>query len=107
MPTPTPYLDPLNQAVADQFATQPPLQDLSVEQFRKLFEQLQEHTPNPAVSRTSFIVPFEDGVKTFVFKAKGATGILPVIFYFHGGGWIAGRYGTQLISPKSRQLTYL
>jgi acetyl esterase len=105
MSMPTPYLDPLNQAVADEFATQPPLQDLSIEQFRKLFEQLQEHTPNPAVTRTSFTVPFEDGVKTFVFKAKGMTGTLPVIFFFHGGGWIAGRYRDHLLSLLQRNLT--
>ncbi|EDU42659.1 alpha/beta hydrolase fold-3 domain containing protein [Pyrenophora tritici-repentis Pt-1C-BFP] len=90
MSTPAPYLDPLNQAFADQLANQPPLQDLSVEQVRKLLDDLQKHTPNPNVTRTSFTVPFENGVKTYVFRPKGAKGILPVIFFFHGGGWTSG-----------------
>jgi acetyl esterase len=90
MSTPSVYLDPLNQAVADELAGQPPIQDLTVEQFRALFTKLQQHEPIPGVIRTSFTVPFEDGVKTFIFKPKGAKGNLPVILYLHGGGWIAG-----------------
>lgn len=88
------YLDPLNQALADQLATQPPIEDLTVEQFRALFDSLQQHNPITGVARTSFTVPFEDGVKAYVFKPKITKGQLPVIFYIHGGGWIAGKYVT-------------
>lgn len=92
MAVPTPYLDVLNQAFAEELAKQPPIEDLSTEQFRALLETLQAHTPDPSVTRTSFTVPFEGGVRTFVFKPantpKGA--ILPAIFYLHGGAWIAG-----------------
>ncbi|CAE7187463.1 hypothetical protein P3342_008743 [Pyrenophora teres f. teres] len=95
MSTPTPYLDPLNQAFADQLANQPPLQDLSVEQIRKLLDDLQKHTSDPNVTRTSFTVPFENGVKTYIFRPKGAKGILPVIFFFHGGGWKTGNVNTH------------
>ena len=84
------YLDPLNQAVADQLVTQPPIEDLTVEQFRALFAQLQQHEPIPGVTRTKFTVPFEDGVEAFVFKPDGSKDDLPVIFYIHGGGWISG-----------------
>jgi acetyl esterase/lipase len=91
MSTPAPYLDPLNQALADQLATQPALQDLSVSQFRALFEQLQEHQPVAGVTRTSFTVPGEHGVEAFVFKSNhAAKSNLPVIFYLHGGAWISG-----------------
>jgi hypothetical protein len=45
------YLDPLNQAVADQLATGPPLADLTVAQFRALFEQVQKHDPIHGVTR--------------------------------------------------------
>ena len=90
MATPQPYLDPLNQAFADELATQPPVADQTVEQIREGTEKQQEHAPIPGVTRTSFTTPFEDGVKTFVFKRDGAKGILPVIFMFHGGGWISG-----------------
>jgi acetyl esterase/lipase len=29
------------------------------------------------------------------FKPQGATGMLPVIVYIHGGGWILGNAGTH------------
>lgn len=88
---PQPYLDPLNQAFANQLAGSPPLQDDSIAEVRQLFGQLQAHTPIPGATRTSFTVPFEAGVKTFLYKPDGATGALPVIIYLHGGGWIAGK----------------
>jgi acetyl esterase len=91
MSSPTAYLDPLNQALADKLATQPSTSTLTAEQYRALVEQLQKHKPDNRVARTSFTVPFEDGVKTFIFRSKGAEGTLPAIFYFHGAGWIVGR----------------
>lgn len=91
MSQPSVYLDPLNQALADQLATQPPIEDLTIEQFRALLEQLQQHDPIPGVTRTEFTVPFEDGVKTYIFKPDGVEGNLPVIFYFHGGAWVSGK----------------
>lgn len=90
------YLDPLNQAVADELASEPPIEDLTVKQFRALFKRLQQHDPIPGVTRTSFTVPFEDGVQAFVFKPSGARGDLPVIFYLHGGGWIFGECVTTV-----------
>jgi acetyl esterase len=88
-----PYLDPLNQALADEFAAQPPLQDLPVKEFRAFFEKLQNPTHRiPGVTRTNFTVPFEGGVRTFVFKSDGIheRSILPVVLYLHGGAWISG-----------------
>jgi acetyl esterase len=92
---PLPYLDAFSLEAVKELAKGPPADDLNVQEFRDEFEALQEedNVPNPNVTRSSFVVPFEDGVETFVFKAKGAEGILPVIFYFHGGGWISGTYG--------------
>ncbi|KAF3037377.1 hypothetical protein E8E12_007379 [Didymella heteroderae] len=62
------YLDPLNQAFAEAAAALPPLQDLTVEQFRAEVEKLQQHNPIPGVTRTEFIVDFEDGVTTYIFR---------------------------------------
>lgn len=85
------YLDPLNQAVADQLATQPPLEDLTTEEVRTFFEKIQQHDPIPGVTRTSFSVPFESGVEAFVFKADSVSQKdVPVIFVFHGGAWSVG-----------------
>lgn len=80
------YLDPLNQALTDVLSTQPPLEDLTIPQFRALVEEIQQHDFDPRVARTNFVVPFQDGVETFIFKPKGVRKTLPVIFYFHGAG---------------------
>lgn len=95
MSQPVVYLDPLNQAFADAVAAQPALETLSIEQFRATVEQLQQHELIPGVTRTSFTVPFEDGVKTYVFKPEGSKGTLPVVFFFHGGAWTAGSVDTH------------
>ena len=105
------YLDPLNRAFANVAAAAPPLQDLTVEQFRAEVEQLQQHTPAPGATRTEFVVDFEDGVTTYIFKPDGATGNLPVVFFIHGGAWIAGRYDHSRctdrlqLTPMQRQFT--
>lgn len=91
--TPTPYLDPVNQAAINAIQAEgiPPLEDLSIPALRKLFSQLQEHVPIPGVIETHFEVPFEDGfVEVFLFKPEGSEGPLPTILYLHGGGWIFG-----------------
>lgn len=89
-----PYLDPLSAALAKQFSTQPPIDSLSVAEFRTVFDTLQQVTsPIPGVTRTSFTVPFEGGVKAFVFKANDLVDAekLGVVLYLHGGGFIAGK----------------
>ena len=103
MTTPTVYLDPLNRAFADAAATQPPLESLTVEQFRAEVELLQQHEPLPGVTRTKFMVPFEDGVTTYVFKPDGSTGNLPVVFFFHGGAWVGGKYDHLGVSDQYRK----
>jgi acetyl esterase len=89
-----PYLDPLSAALAKQFSSQPPLETLSVTEFRNVFDTLQQVTnPIPGVTRTSFSVPFEGGVKAYVFKADDLVDAekLGVVLYLHGGGFIAGK----------------
>ncbi|KAL9097444.1 MAG: hypothetical protein Q9165_000340 [Trypethelium subeluteriae] len=108
----TPYLDPINQAFLKQTANSgaPQFEDLSVAQFRKLFDQLQEHKPIPGVSVTSFDVPFNqysiDNVKAYIFKPEAKEHEeLPAVFYLHGGGWIAGN--AQSFDGLCRQLALL
>ena len=92
------YLDPINQAFLNK-ATGPgseKFENLSVAEFHKLFEQLQEHKPIPGVSVTEVDVPFNqegiENVKTFLFKPEEKENDrLSAVFYLHGGGWIAGR----------------
>jgi acetyl esterase len=101
MPFSAPYLDPLNQTFVDELAKQPPLADASIEDFRAIFETIQEHKPTAGVTRTSFTIPFEDGVESSIFRPSDAPKetLLPVVFYFHGGAWIGGRC-VQMILPR-------
>lgn len=87
------YLDPANQAFIDASAGGPAPQDETTAEYRKGLEDMQKHTPIPGVTVTSFTVPFEDGVKTYIFRPKAvkATEPLPAMVYIHGGGWKAGR----------------
>lgn len=89
-----PYLDPLSAALAKQFSTQPPIEKLSVAEFRTVFDTLQHvESPIPGVTRTSFSVPFEGGVKAYIFKADDVVDAdkLGVVLYLHGGAFIAGK----------------
>ncbi|KAH6405765.1 hypothetical protein HBI60_032030 [Parastagonospora nodorum] len=88
-----PYLDPLNQAFADAFAKQPPIEDLSPPEFRVTFEELQHHDKTiSGVTRTGFTVPFESGAEVFVFRKDSMKRVdsLPVVLFLHGGAFIVG-----------------
>jgi len=94
-----PYLDPQNQGFVDDLAKGggPPLQDLPYVDARQVLEGFQQHEPAKDVTREEFDAPVgpTGSVKTFIFKPTGATGDLPVIFFFHGGGWILGSPNTH------------
>jgi acetyl esterase len=89
----SPYLDPDTQAFVDAGAKSggPPLQELSAAEAREMFENLQKHTPSTDVMQQEIDVTVgSDNVKSFLYKPTSAKGDLPLIFYFHGGGWILG-----------------
>jgi hypothetical protein len=54
------FLDRENQAFIDEANKpgNPPLEDLSVQQIRDEFEQLQKHSPIPGVDVTDFMSPW-------------------------------------------------
>lgn len=87
----TPFLDPLSEAFNEAVGTIPT--DIPIEDFREEFEQLQAHNELGGVTRESFVVPFEAGVTTWIYKPTGhGREPLPVIFFIHGGGWVSGTY---------------
>jgi acetyl esterase/lipase len=45
-----------------------------------------------AVTRTEWVVPSDPTVRVRVHRATGATGLLPGIVSFHGGGYVIGTY---------------
>jgi acetyl esterase len=109
MTSSAPYLDPVNQIFVDELAKQLPLADASIEDFRAIFETIQEHKPTSDVTRTSFTIPFEDGVESFIFRPSDAAKktLVPVVFYFHGGAWIGGRCVQTILSRTSLAMLIL
>lgn len=88
-----PYLDPLNQALAN--ITSPDiLASLTLPEYLATFGPSQQHEQLPGVSRTNFTVPVEDGVELWIYKTEGTSNDvpLPYIFFIHGGGWSVGKY---------------
>jgi acetyl esterase len=94
-----PYLDPSNQAFinAGARANGPPLQDLSYVEARQVLEELQKHSSPSDVLREEIEAPVGPTgiVKTYLYKPAGIPGDLPLIFFFHGGGWILGSPSTH------------
>ncbi|KAH9904494.1 Alpha/Beta hydrolase protein [Xylariomycetidae sp. FL2044] len=103
--TSTPYLDPLSAQLVEAAAGSPPLHELTIEQIREAVDGLQSSDPVPGVERTSFTVPFEGGVKTWMYRPKGVVGELPYLFYIHGGAWVAGSVDgfTGIVSALAHQ----
>lgn len=87
-----PYLDPLNQALAN-VASPEILANLTIPEFLTLFSASQQHEELPGVSRASFTAPVEDGMELWVYKSEGISNdtLLPYIYYIHGGGWSVGK----------------
>jgi acetyl esterase len=91
-------LEPAAQAIADATSQPPFLYELGPEGARKLLDDLQAAPIEKAeVGEDKWItVPAEVGdVQVRILKPVGASGMLPVILYMHGGGWIIGNSGTH------------
>jgi len=90
-------LEPAAQQVADAFSKPPFLHEMTPADARKVLENAQavpiSKLPVDAEWTT---VPSPAGdVRVRIIKPQGATGMLPVIMYMHGGGWILGNAGTH------------
>ncbi len=90
-------LEPAAQEFADATAKPPLLHELGVEGARKLLDDVQaQSVEKPDVDDKWITVPAEAGdVRVRIVKPVGSTGVLPVILYVHGGGWILGNAGTH------------
>jgi len=96
----TPILEPKTQAFVDALNAQGgrPLYELSYADARKVLEDAQaiEVRKLPADVEEK-ILPVGPGgeVSVRIYRPKGAKGLLPVVMYFHGGGWILGSKNTH------------
>lgn len=90
-------LQPEAQAFADAAAQPPTLVERGVDGARQLLDDVQAAPiDKPEVDDEWITVPAAVGdVKVRIVKPVGATGMLPVILYVHGGGWVLGNAGTH------------
>jgi len=90
-------LEPAAQQVADAFGKPPFLYEMAPAEARKVLEEAQSAPVSKLpVDEEWITVPSPAGdVRVRIIKPQGATGMLPVIVYMHGGGWILGNAGTH------------
>ena len=89
-----PVLEGPAQAFADANSTPPFLYQLTPEQGRKIAETVQTD-PTPTLPEADVSDLTIDGgptgtIRVRIVRPKGATGVLPVVLYVHGLGWVFG-----------------
>ena len=90
-------LEPAAQEIADATSKPPFLFELDYPAARKVLDDIQaapiEKLP---IDEEWITVPAAVGdARVRLIKPKGAEGILPVIVYMHGGGWVLGNAATH------------
>ncbi len=90
-------LEPSAQDVVDATSTHPFLYELEPAEARKVLEDLQSGTVEKLPVEEEWItVPASVGdAKVRIIKPTGVDGLLPIIVYMHGGGWILGNAATH------------
>ena len=96
----TPVLEPKTQAFLDALAAQggKPIYQLSYADARKVLEGAQagdvRKLPADVDDRILPVGPSGE-VSVRIYRPKGSKGLLPVVMYFHGGGWVLGSKNTH------------
>ena len=95
-----PVLEAKTQSFVDAVAAQggQPLYTLSYADARQVLEQAQSGAVPKApadAEETQLPVGPTGAVSVRVYRPVGATGPLPVVMYFHGGGWVLGSAHTH------------
>src|SRR5262245_6143948 len=85
------------EELAEATSKPPFVYELGPDGARKVLDDLQaQPIAKPDVDETWITVPAEVGnVPVRIVKPLGATGLLPVVLYVHGGGWVLGNAGTH------------
>jgi acetyl esterase len=88
-----PVLEPAAQEFAEATANPPQLYDLPVDEGRKMVDSVQDgDIPAPPVEITDLMIgggPSGE-VSVKVFRPQGLSGVLPVLLFTHGAGWVFG-----------------
>lgn len=88
-----PVLEPATQAFIDSLAGAPPIYTLTPDAARNLLHGAQSgpvSLPKATIEDRTLPVGPTGQTRIRVIRPEGATGILPVIVYFHGAGWVMG-----------------
>ncbi len=95
--TPPIVLEPAAQDVVDATSKPPFLYEMGPEGARTFLNDLQAAPIDKLpVDEEWITVPAEVGdARVRIVRPQGATGMLPVVVYMHGGGWILGNAGTH------------
>ncbi len=98
--TETPVIEPATRAFLDALAARggKPIYQLSIEDARGVLDGLQSQPVEKAPAREDdILIPGGPNgrVSARIIRPVNATGRLPVILYFHGGGWILGSSNTH------------
>ena len=101
-----PVLEPAAQAFVAATASPPFLFDLPVGEGRKAVDAAQDGDfPDPAADKQHLTVPGGPTglVPVTIYRPEGAVGVLPVVLYTHGAGWVFGDEHTH--DRLARELT--
>jgi len=93
-----PVLDPTAQQFINSLAGATPIYDLTPAQARAALDKVQSGpaTLAPATVQEMTLAIGPLGKTTVhVVRPEGETGALPVVIYFHGGGWMLGDFKTH------------
>jgi len=93
-----PALEPHTQQFVDGLAGAPPIYTLSPADARAVLERAQSARvgkPSAQIEDITFPVGPTGSVPVRIVRPAGTAEILPVVLYFHGGGWILGDRDTH------------
>jgi acetyl esterase len=93
MPEITPVLEPAAQAFADANANPPFLFDMPVADGRRTVDSVQDgDIPAPAADVTDLMIPGgpTGQVSVKIYRPQGSAGVMPVLLFTHGAGWVFG-----------------
>jgi len=88
-----PVLEPAAQEFADATANPPQLYDLPVDEGRKMVDSVQDgDIAAPPMDITDLTIKGGPSgeVSIKIFRPQGASGVLPVLLFTHGAGWVFG-----------------
>ncbi|NRQ38174.1 alpha/beta hydrolase [Nonomuraea sp. NN258] len=90
-------LEPAAQELAQATSKPPFLYELGPDGARQVLDDLQAAPiAKPEIEERWIVVPAEVGdVRVRIVRPPTSFGLLPVVLYMHGGGWVLGNAGTH------------